>query len=280
MTFSEKYGFKSKRATIQIESIDAPLRNGLWNKLYDNYFLLLGHKQYLTDLGISYRIFIEQIWGDFYKFTVDAIPFACDEVLKYIKTIFYDSKWYEVYDFLEFCVRTHDDNRLNKEFMEESNRILERELSAYRFVGNEITPITSPTEIAEIEKATSTDDPSTTHLKTALKLLSNRESPDYRNSIKESISAVESLCGTIADKPKATLGDALGAIKKSGVIELHPALNSAFDKLYGYTSDANGIRHALLDEPDELRQEDAIFMLVACSAFVNYLKVKQSRIKT
>ncbi len=53
-------------------------------------------------------------------------------------------------------------------------------------------------------------------------------------------------------------------------ISLHPALKDAFSSLYGYTSDAEGIRHALLDEPN-LSFEDAKFMLVSCSAFINYL---------
>ena len=40
-----------------------------------------------------------------------------------------------------------------------------------------------------------------------------------------------------------------------------------------YTSDAAGIRHALLEDPN-LDAEDAKFMLVACSAFINYLWAK------
>jgi len=51
---------------------------------------------------------------------------------------------------------------------------------------------------------------------------------------------------------------------------LHPALKGAFDKLYGYTSDADGIRHALLEE-DKVTFEQAKFMLVVCSAFTNYV---------
>lgn len=57
---------------------------------------------------------------------------------------------------------------------------------------------------------------------------------------------------------------------------MHPALKGAFEKLYGYTSSAKGIRHALLDEPN-LGFEDAKFMLVSCSAFVNYLKSKAAK---
>lgn len=58
--------------------------------------------------------------------------------------------------------------------------------------------------------------------------------------------------------------------------KLHGALRLAFEKLYGYASDANGIRHALMEESN-LEQEDAVFMLVACSAFVSYVIAKQSR---
>ena len=54
-------------------------------------------------------------------------------------------------------------------------------------------------------------------------------------------------------------------------IKLHGALKRAFNILYGYTSDANGIRHALLDEAN-LTFDEAKFMLVSCSAFINYLK--------
>ena len=49
-----------------------------------------------------------------------------------------------------------------------------------------------------------------------------------------------------------------------------PSPKGAFDKLYGYTSDADGIRHALLEE-DKVTFEQAKFMLVVCSAFTNYV---------
>jgi len=46
--------------------------------------------------------------------------------------------------------------------------------------------------------------------------------------------------------------------------------------LYGYTSDSGGIRHALSDEDVTPTFEDAKFMLVSCSAFINYLKAKMN----
>jgi hypothetical protein len=116
--------------------------------------------------------------------------------------------------------------------------------------------------------------PVNAHLKKALDLLSDRKKPDYRNSIKESISAVEAICNLITSNTKATLGQALKEIEEKA--KLHSALKKAFNSLYGYTSDAEGIRHALLDE-SSLDFEDAKFMLVSCSGFINYLKVKASK---
>jgi len=61
-------------------------------------------------------------------------------------------------------------------------------------------------------------------------------------------------------------------LKKTGDGDaLHPALREALEKLYGYAGDDDGIRHALSDKSD-LDSHDAKFMLVACSAFVNYLR--------
>src|ERR1700733_716108 len=109
------------------------------------------------------------------------------------------------------------------------------------------------------------------HLKNALEKLSDQTSPDYRNSIKESISAVEAMCQIITGT-KSSLGQAVKKLEDNGV-DIHPAFDTALEKLYGYTSDAEGILHALLGE-STLDSADALFMLVSCSAFVNYLKGK------
>jgi hypothetical protein len=80
----------------------------------------------------------------------------------------------------------------------------------------------------------------------------------------------------IAGNQKVTLGDALRQLENKLGGSMHPALRNAFNHLYGYTSDAHGIRHALLGKSD-LDVEDAKFMLIACSAFINYLVVKADK---
>lgn len=70
------------------------------------------------------------------------------------------------------------------------------------------------------------------------------------------------------------MGQALKEVKTK--VGLHRALEEAFSHLYGYTSSADGIRHSLMDE-HKLSFEDAKFMLVSCSAFINYLITKASK---
>ena len=106
----------------------------------------------------------------------------------------------------------------------------------------------------------------------------DRRKPDYENSIKESISAVESICCIITEQSgkTATLGKTIKQLKDKGV-HIHQSLESAFSSMYGYTSDENGIRHGSIDF-QEAHAEDAKYMLVSCSAFVNYLIEKWSKV--
>jgi hypothetical protein len=154
-------------------------------------------------------------------------------------------------------------------------------MSAYRFVNGVISPIINAQEIAEIGEAIN-NEPFTAyklvnmHLKNALEKFSDRTKPDYRNSIKESISAVEALVKILTNEEASTLGYALKALKSQ--INIHTALEQGFTKIYGYTSDADGIRHALTQESN-CSFEDAKYMLVSCSAFINYLIAKVDKVK-
>jgi hypothetical protein len=138
--------------------------------------------------------------------------------------------------------------------------------------GTRITPIIDLHEIESIESSIDASDPFAApakHMETAILLYGDRKNPDYRNSIREAISAVESTVKIIAKDQDSSLGEALKRI--NSLRPVHPALKSSLLKLYGYASDEKGIRHALLEE-GTIDEADARFMIVACSAFVNYLK--------
>ena len=65
------------------------------------------------------------------------------------------------------------------------------------------------------------------------------------------------------------LSDALKEIEKKNGI--HPSLKQGFIKLYAYTSDQGGIRHAEGLFESNVTFDEAKYFLVSCSAFVNYL---------
>ena len=277
--FSQRYGYKPVKSVIQTESIDQELRTGLWNAL-DIFYWRTGrpHEHLRSSSNEELKVLFDLLWLDYFKQPIDTIPEYPYLVEKQIRGYFFSCRWSEIYDIVEFIANNYPREYTNEKFISYCNAILEREVSGYRFVGETIAQITSEEEIVEVEEALAYGDqlrPISIHLKTALDLLSDRKSPDYRNSIKESISAVEAICRLIAGS-NATLGKALGEIRRQGKVDLHGALEGAFDKLYGYTSDEEGIRHSLLEESD-LDFEDAKFMLVSCSAFINYLKVKVSK---
>ena len=110
-------------------------------------------------------------------------------------------------------------------------------------------------------------DGAVSHLRSASESIKAR---DWAGSVRESIHAVESVARQLDPEASRTLGPALKALEKHG--SLHSALEDAFSKLYGYTSDEQGIRHALLDRADtNVGMDEALFMLSACASFSSYL---------
>ncbi len=280
--FSARKGYKPVKSTIQINSIDDELQNSLWNNLIEHYFYDINDSK-LSDT--PWGLFT-LIWRDYFKKPLDEGTWSAHKIYGEIKKYFFECEWFEVYDFIEFIANNdiqalkfcgRKELSINESFILSCNNVLERELSGYRFVGSLITEITYPVEINEIEKAlySSSEFKSVAaHIEQSHVLLSDRKNPDFRNSIKESISAVETICKMIINKPNATLGQALKEVENK--IPIHPALKEGFSKLYGYTSSPTGIRHSFYDL-SVIEYDDALYFLVVCSAFINYLKSKSSK---
>jgi hypothetical protein len=187
-------------------------------------------------------------------------------------------QWFEVYDLLQFAVEmaTTWKTASFNDSIKRANSMLEREHSGYRFVNGLLSPITDPVEITEIEQAARHAavaglDGVRAQIAQAVMLFGQRPTPDYRNAVKEAISAVEGVVKLINGTRGSGLRDALEVV--SAKIEMHPALKTGLDKLYGYTSDEDGIRHPILEEAN-VDETEARFMVVTCSAFVNFLIVR------
>ncbi|MFP3678856.1 hypothetical protein SB725_17295 [Pseudomonas sp. SIMBA_041] len=274
MDFSQRMGLLPASKVIQSDSIDIDLRNTLWNILSECYWSTF-YPDYSTHKilsGSNFEEFSKALYSRFYKTTLDTLPWGWDTILEQLKKEIVSGVWHRTYSLLEFIIENGPGaSDTCERCMLLCNEAFARENSAYRFVARKLTEITSPEEIHEIEVAisgTSNYAGVTTHLQTSLTLLTDRQNPDYRNSIKESISAVESLARKLVGDDKATLGQALKILETKH--NLHGSLKSAFLTLYGYTSDASGIRHALIDNATAPTKADARFMLICCSAFINF----------
>lgn len=263
--FSDRNKINEINKTMQIKDFDERTRNRILNLLF-NYITLIP-KYKLND-------FIIQIYDIAFGSKIDCID--KDYCFKqYIKPTILENSYDEILSLLEFFEKylpINDD--FQAPFYISINNLFEIEYVGYRFLNGIICPITNPIEINAIEEAILDNPykPCARHINQALIILSKDH--DYSNSIKESISAVESICQIITGNDKATLGDCLKILQSNNAI--HSALIEAFKKLYGYTSDANGIRHANGIGEGIATQEEAQFMLVSCSAFINYIISLQS----
>ena len=264
-TFSKRYGYE-KIKEFQVQSLDNETRNLLWSMFWKICNTTPAVVQSLPG-------FAEYIWVDFLKNRIDECP--CYKTgtglslnthpdYSFLKNIFVYYEWYKVYDLIEEFYRYFG----YKSIKDYTNEILEKENCAYRLVDSNIVEITAECEIKEIEKAVASNDIAVkSHITKALSHLSDRENPDYRNSIKESISAVEALCRKFTGE--STLDKSLKKLESKGLV-LNPQLKAGLEKIYFYTNSEGGLRHSLLDE-SKVDQADAKFMLVSCSAFVNYI---------
>jgi hypothetical protein len=272
MRFSERYGHTPVKRIIQIDSVDGDLKNSLWSILGLHIWDNVHTSRYGSTFSLNPEIktFCQRIWFNYYKLPLDTLEDDWAQMYNFVRKDYFNCKWFELYNFLEFVANNYPYND-KESFIAACNLSLEREVSGYRFIDDQIAPITSSEEISEVETALGImNEHVRTHLRRALELLSDRKQPDYRNSVKESISPVESLVQKVLGR-KGTLGNLVKKLQTE--IDLHPALGKAFESLYGYTSDEDGIRHAILNSTT-VDFADAKFFLVVCSAFVNFVTAK------
>jgi hypothetical protein len=266
-SFSERYGYESARAVAQIESMDGPLRNGLWNCVYDLLMRFRGAKVHLYQSPLN--IIGGNLWRNFYRLPADEMPSRDDPFFSEVKERFMSATWFTIYDLVEYF--GHHGLYNAEDFEACCNVVMKREMAGYTIIDHKVTPIVDEQELREVAEALEkSSSPVNVHLQAAVALLSDRQDPNFRKSINESISAVEAAVRELTGDPKATLGEGLKKLRA----DLHPALKAAFEKLYGYTSDEGGIRHGLTADSEKVDLALARFFLITCSAFVNYLRAK------
>ena len=276
--FSERYNYTKASDVIIREKITPEIQNAIcscFDRLRDKIFFMSGFydgRPYIDMEKYLWTYFLNRREGDFRN------DIVATQFLEFER-----NPWYEKLDLVEFTVKYlynlgEEDFRYSSipdKFIEQLNSEFVRLNFAYRVVGTEIVEITSKEEVESVESAINDSTVNIkTHLNKALELYAQRPVGDYRNSIKESISAVEAYCREITGKN--SLGKALDEMNNKGLL-IPQILKDAFVKLYAYTNQPDtGIRHALMDEDGTYTpaSEEALFMLVSCSSFINYLNKK------
>lgn len=280
--FSEDMGFNPCNTQPQTSEFDNRTRTFISNRLYDFLQITFEHETEIRNLRygssdqnlstVFCKDLIQNVFTDNNHLPVGH-QYNWENLYSRIEKVIMEAPYNEVLDLLWYIcywlsIATHKCFNI---FQKWFNDLFEKEYVGYRFVAGKIVPITDKIEMQEIEEACQTPfEGARIQLQKALGFLSDREHPDYKNCVKESISAVESVCKVLANDSKAELGKALKSLIANG-LNIHGSLKSAILALYGYASDEGGIRHAEREIESTVTFEEAKFMMVTCSAIVNYL---------
>ncbi|GAA3954424.1 AbiJ-NTD4 domain-containing protein [Allohahella marinimesophila] len=273
--FSERYGHIAPKL-LQVESIDSELRASIWNVLETTMF---GEPEFME---ARFEEFSTDFWVIFLK-----LPLSSKEEYPYVvkdqmESIYGKLEWFQVYDFIEFvCKWLYKSKNTGtgawKAYSHIFNKILEREKSGYRLVNRLISPITDEHEALAVEESiqNAVVCGAAEHFRNALQLLSDRQSPQFRKSIQESLSGLESTAQVLSAKPNASLGEALDELHRQCPSVSKTAV-AGFKTLYGGASQTGGVRHGSTkaEEMQAVDLSDAKYYLVICSAMANFLKGK------
>lgn len=281
MKFSDRIGVTKPREVYQLDSMGHDLSKRLWIVIVTH--VDASYNAVDDRYSTSVKIHINQckrIWTDVFLLPSEINPLYKTTDSLYYKSTYWKELWLKYnsytwdqkYNLIELLAKNLPKSE-SKLFRKQCNKVLKEELSGYLFIKKNLVPITSEIEIKEIKKALNSKwDSVNVHLKSSLELLSAKPNPNYRKAINAAFLALESACKIVCPGKQKTLGDVL----KSKAFIINERLRSALKSLYAYSNDPkSAIRHAGTTENlEDVTQEDAKFILITCSAFINYLQVK------
>ena len=277
LPFSQRYNYEPLPEPMRLEQLSNDLRREIWNAIRS--LLLEGRKEYMSYyFSAQHKRFIERVLGKFHKLSEDEITTSYQEVLVSFKEIVVDGPFNRVLDLVEIIL---NDIEFREDLVYEMGDLFELHHAPYWLDASQEPYRFHPRSSVEQGQAAQQAiqllqenkmDGATAHLGQASEHINQGQ---YADSVSDSIAAVESVARKIDPKANRTLSPALDSLEQAGVVK-HPALKMAYSKLYGYTSDEEGIRHALIDKSEaNVGLDEAVFMYGACASFAAYLACKQ-----
>ena len=280
ISFAEAEGKTKFPAILKWGEVDQRLRSALWTPIYlflnSNIKLQTNSGDYYWDRPVS-SIMLRDYLHRQHRFISDFKTsfYPRDSQLEDVKNLFSKADYVALFDYITFLVRDRD---CPADLIASISRALEAPYSPYRLSidAKTIFPAIGQEQTKALERdvAIAFNSPfegSKSHIEAALQSLGEA---DHRAVVRESIHAVESAVRDFTGDPNAVLSKALKSLV--GDKSVHKALADAFDKLYAYSSDESGIRHALVfGENEKVGLDEAVFFLSACTAFVGFLSRKK-----
>ena len=274
LTFSQAYGYEELPQPLKLGEISDGARTNLWSVLY---YFVKSEPKYNMGIQIvhgSWRTVLTFLHVTYHERALDEFDGSLKNFTRVYKPIFVRNQFNEVFDLL-LAIMRHE--ACPPEFIIAVAAIFKKSRLAY--VVDTSSPATIYPAAAEEEGEAvlrATAELSNAGLAGAVSHLrrasENITQGDHAGAVRESIHAVESTARQI-DPTAKTLEPALKSLEKTK--GLHPAMKRAFSSLYGFTSDEEGIRHALIDNPQaNVGLDEAVFMLGACASFSSYLARK------
>ena len=204
------------------------------------------------------------------------------KVIRNFELMVTNGEFNEVLDFLEILI---DEILDPYEFANRIAFVFEKNLAPYRLALNRepfhFFPVASQEQAEATQQSLETlidhqREGASSHLRQAADHIKARQ---FSDSIADSILTVESVARMIDPNANRTLAPALNSLERAGILR-HPALKGAFSKLYGYTNDEEGIRHALSESDSaDVDLDEAIFMYGVCASFAAYLSEKHKKMQ-
>jgi len=280
LTFSQRHRDEPLPEPMKLKYLSDDLRCELCNAVHHflrSYMitgLVLEHDW--SSIGLS---LITRLLGKFQTIPDLSVNTDVGYVIRTVQDIITNEPFDRVLDFLEILMDmapNGDEGALAFTIRE----LFRKHASTYQLIICRGVPLwfhpcVSQEQAKAIRKAIETLDQgnfggSMRHLRKAAEHINGKR---YGNAIVDSIHAVESVARKI-DPKSGTLGNALKSLKRRGT-GFHPAFLEALSKLYGYTSDAAGLRHAEIEREDpSIGVDESVFMFGACASFAGYLARK------
>lgn len=280
-SFSRRHGYQPLPEAMRLGHLSDEFRIQTWN-------LVRSALMAIESYGAGGRFFpdsaarsLERVLGRLSARPEDEVNTDYAHTMAFVKKVILQDHFNLVLDLLEFF---SNEGPSWRPFAEEVRDLFESAAAPYRFDTSDrpfhFTPRGSKEQGEAIKQAADTlrqakMDGASAHLRKAAAAMNGGR---YAESVGNSIHAVESVARLIDPKAAKTLGPALKSLKDRGVLN-HEALKKAFSALYGYSSNEQGIRHALLDKTEaDVGLDEAMFMYGACASFAAYLVSKHRQI--